>query len=1271
MTSRIITLLLCLIIGAVPICLEAQTDPPNDANASALKGTAGTADRFASIPVNLYTGLPTISLPLYSYSHRNGLNLNISLDYFAGGVQVNQSATPEGLGWMLNAGGLITRTVRGMPDDISSNGFLYNGTLPSNYQPYGFQYYHDSLDAEQDIFQFNFNGRSGKFLIGKNGQIVTVPLTKLKVSYSVTSGGTSIATFYIVTEDGVKYIFNDKEYETDNLSFFKCGYNNMNYATSWYLSQIVAPFGTDTIYFNYNAINESNQQSAYPQTVYVRTSDNFVAQHYTPTVTNAFTKIKIASIIFPDKKNITFSYDGRLTYDGTDFVLDKIKVNDSVFRYGYRLNWSNIMDPNDTLINGRSFLHGLIKYTSTAAKNLYTFYYQAPWFAAPGTSHDTLGNDRDHWGFYNTYNNGSNAIPTVSGVYTGAVRDPVGSYMSSSSLQIIVDSLTGSQTRFDMEPNDVVQYTTSPQTVAINAMNSTNNAITLSQTSGAQYTMNFAFDNSFSRTGSPPFSGTCAVNVSITSTDGLTTYASTSISLFQLFYVGSAGFTFTVPNGNYRIQTSLPSCSVTAGSLPVNITWQNEVLVGNAVTMGGLRIKHLIRFDPVVSRSDTIATYSYLTTSGQSSGFLGAVPIYTYPYQRTVINPTSVTTNYTAIGSDPINDLNYTQGSPVGYSRVIVYKGSPSHNLGSQVYEFTSLQDAGYSQPSASFPFAPVMQPDWVMGLPKRVSVYDSTGRLVQITHNTYTATTSSFYNNTNFQSLKLGKISTTYNGDPTQSTTPYTEYYTGQLYYPQSGRSDISWSIDSFYHSDGSLQVRETDYQYDSNYNVTQVTTPYDPTRGLTLQRKFYYPYNYTLSGAVGRLRDSGNISKVVSSESWITGDANPRMTAAQITDYQQLTKGEVKPLTLYTLQSNAPVAQSVIGTFNPASLVRNSSYLVAQKRFVTYDSVGNLIQTQNALSGQNDAVIMDYFNQFPVARVSNAAQSDIAYTSFESDGSGNWSIPSSVRNRVSYLTGKSSYDLSNGSITKTSLNTATTYIISYWDSSNASVTVSGAQNITLAAQQKGWNLYTQTISGVSSVTISGTGLIDELRLYPNYANMTTSTYEPMVGITSGCDANSSVSYYLYDNLNRVQFIKDKDLNVVRKFDYDDRDSIISLSPNWVNQGSQFVCEVPHNGNMDRIQVDTNYFSDTYGQTRLVYDHQDCSTCAPSCPTPQNKLINCVCQPGTRYNDSSVHTKVNGVWVWVCSYHYLYPDGTTSSEYQENDSSSCPLGCVGPNCGV
>ena len=104
MTTRTIALLFCLLLGTIPVCLKAQTDPPNDANASSLTGIAGTADRFASIPVNLYTGLPTISLPLYSYSHRNGLHLNVSLDYFAGGVQVNQSATPEGLGWMLNAG---------------------------------------------------------------------------------------------------------------------------------------------------------------------------------------------------------------------------------------------------------------------------------------------------------------------------------------------------------------------------------------------------------------------------------------------------------------------------------------------------------------------------------------------------------------------------------------------------------------------------------------------------------------------------------------------------------------------------------------------------------------------------------------------------------------------------------------------------------------------------------------------------------------------------------------------------------------------------------------------------------------------------------------------------------------------------------------------------------------------------------------------------------------------------------------------------------------
>src|SRR4029077_8545568 len=117
-----------------------------------------------------------------------------------------------------------------------------------------------------------------------------------------------------------------------------------------------------------------------------------------------------------------------------------------------------------------------------------------------------------------------------------------------------------------------------------------------------------------------------------------------------------------------------------------------------------------------------IATYKYVTSGTNSSGFLGAVPVFSYPYQQTVINGSTVTTNYTVISSDPINDLNFTQGSPVGYSRVEAIKGDSAHNMGKTVYEFTNLTDANSYLNTPAFPYAPFPQRDWAMGLPKRVS---------------------------------------------------------------------------------------------------------------------------------------------------------------------------------------------------------------------------------------------------------------------------------------------------------------------------------------------------------------------------------------------------------------------------------------------------------------------------------------------------------------------------------------------------------------------
>ncbi len=993
----------------------------------------------------------------------------------------------------------------------------------------------------------------------------------------------------------------------------------------------------------------------------MRTSDAKVTHRFTPTGVENSTVLKVTSITFPDKKSITLFYSPSIKYNASDYVIDRIKISDSIVRYGYRFDWNCC---NGTTITGaRNYLNKIIFFTSTGAKDLYTFYYSTTrWLPAYGSAQDTLSNQRDHWGFYNAQvTNGSNAIPTISGLFNGAIRDPSIPFQLAGSLEKII-SPSGAYTYYYFEPNDVFQYNTVNQTVAINANNNTSNNISLSQVYSNQYNFTVAFDNSFSRTGSPPFSGSCMLTYKITSTDGLATYKNDSISLFQLFYVGSAGFSFSVPgNGNYKLVTSLGNCTGTPPSLPVNFTWQNQVIVSNAATSGGIRIKYIVHYDPTLNRSDTIASYKYLTPEGRSSGFLSAVPQYTYPYQETVINGGTTVTNYTAISSDPVNTLNYSQGSPVGYSRVIEYKGSPTHNLGNTVYEFTNLQDAGMNVGSPSFPYAPQTQPDWALGLPKRIAVYDSLGHLVKITKNTYTITPA-YYTSSDFTSLKLGKSSVTFNGDPNSPSTPYTEYYTGQLYFPQSGRTDLSSTIDSIYHPDGSIQVTEQDFQYDTNYNVIKVTSPYDKTRGLSLEKRLYYPYNYTLSsGAIKKMKDSSIISPVISAETWITGDANPRIIDARITDYQQLAKGHLKPLTSYALQSNAPVNQSVIGVFNPASLVRNSTYLIAQQNYPTYDTMGNLLEVKNAISGQSNSVIMDYYNQFPVAKVSNATPANTAYTSFESDGNGNWTVASKGRNYQYALTGKKSYALDSGNITKTGLSSSLVYIISYWCRTGASVSVSGAQNIKQVAQQNGWNLYTMTISSATSVTVSGTGVIDELRLYPKDANMATSTFEPLLGVTSTCDPTNITAYYLYDNINRVKVLKDKDLNVVKKFDYGDTASRITLDTIWHATGN-YQC-MPTGGAVYREEKDINTWSETYGSLRYLFDHTDCVACPPACGGQGQKVINCVCEMGTRVNISSVHMKVNNVWIYRCTYYYYWSDCSQSINYTEDNANPCTVG--------
>lgn len=1245
----------CFMVWLVAIA-EGFSQTPNLINANPLSPTSEMASRNGEEPLNTFTGVPEIGVPLYSYSSSaNGLSLDIFLGYFAGGVQVSEAPTTAGMGWYLNAGGIITRIVRGKADDAPL-GFMHIDTIPNDFRSKADNYYNDSVDAEQDIFQYNFNGRSGAFYIGKNGQVAQVPLTKMKITPLMS--GNSIIGFNFVTESGVTYLFN--QYETTNPSGY-VGYSIDDYYSSWSLGKIISAFNTDTIYLNYTSKSMTNS-FFFPPITYIRNSDgNHTNKIIEDIDGNNISYInKISSIVFPDKTTVSFLY-GPDIYSNGDNALFLVKIQDTTFRYGYIFNYQSV---DSTGKPSRLLLKTVTPYTALQKGLGYSFNYYSPTLAPLLSAGDTIRNDRDYWGLFNGAFSNHTLVPNVNGYTWGADRNPNLTYAVAGSLKNFCLP-KGGYISYEYELNDHYPYTKVPNTIYFDASTSSSFTAIFSQVFNTGHEMVLTMDSSISRQGAPPFSGAGIITLNIKNTAGTITYISFTFSLYDLFYKGMLVWDFNLPNGTYKLE-QLAGSFTFVPEWAIKASWENKIADGSklATLSGGLRIKRISHYTAVNEPAASIEEFKYINTDNTSSGFLGDFAQYYYPYRETVNYGGLVTTNYTVVPGDPW--LNNMDGGIAAYSRVEVIRGTATHNTGKSVYEYTSPQDLNAIYPTAVFPYTPLDLKSWGFGQLKKVSVYDSSGRIVKKITNTYRFDTTLNFKNKNFRSLKLGISYAYINGDPVNPATPKTYTYTGREYFPPSGRLYLASATDTLFQSDGSKNTSYANYVYDTNYNVTKIIVPYDKNRALLLEKRLYYPYNYTISDGAGLLRSNGIISPVVATENWITGDGHPRIISGSINYYHQISGNYVKPLTVYALQSNHPVDSSVIGPFNPASLNRNSNYFVAQAN-LSYDNKGNLQQEQNAISGISNSVIMDYWQRYPIAKVSNATVVNIAYTSFEADGNGNWTIGSPVRDTTSAITGNRSYNLSNGSVSKSGLTSSVSYLVTLWAKSGASVQVNGATQSNILATQNGWNFYSASVSGVTTITVSGSGLVDELRLYPKDANMVTYTYQPGAGITSATDANNTIVYNEYDGLNRLKIVRDKDKNILKRYDYSDTVTSINIQPVWTFKNIQ--CG-NGDGEKDSVFVDTNIYSSTYNtQKYMEYTTTEYCTCGYG-SHPEYKIVNGSCQQAMKCTTSSYYVKIRNPddtysWKWKCTWHYKWSDGSVTPDYIEYDDNSSAIGCT------
>ena len=243
------------------------------ANPMPMSPNAASLAMYADYPVSHYTGIPNINIPLYEIEV-DGFKLPISLSYHSNGIKVAQEASWVGLGWTLNAGGAISRTIKG-GDDFAGTIYFHSSTgihtgWYTDADPLSFQSIVDVcggvknvlpnakyttfcgvngtrqvIDTEPDIFFYNLPHLSGKFIYNKPRTAVLFDRNhNLKIEWK------GIYGFEVTDMNGVKYQFarSERAYMyngwTENAeSFYEA-------ETTWLLSKITTQNGEE-IKFSY------------------------------------------------------------------------------------------------------------------------------------------------------------------------------------------------------------------------------------------------------------------------------------------------------------------------------------------------------------------------------------------------------------------------------------------------------------------------------------------------------------------------------------------------------------------------------------------------------------------------------------------------------------------------------------------------------------------------------------------------------------------------------------------------------------------------------------------------------------------------------------------------------------------------------------------------------------------------------------------------------------------------------------------------------------
>ncbi|KMQ60517.1 hypothetical protein ACM40_12115 [Chryseobacterium sp. BLS98] len=239
---------------------EAGFIPPSPQSFSFIKAGSEVSE-------NEHTGSVNVNIPLFNYI-TGKLSTGINLVYNGAGVKVDDLPTDTGMAWVLDAGGVVTRTVNGRIDEKAtmrlnktedqikqttiSDCTADNDILTACYSP-------TQIDTERDIFDFRFGVISGSFYLDENFLPIFLKNdSDVRIKNILPSGSTNnrqFIGFEITTKEGEVYIFgNGDEYQETTASKAMPSNPPGDYAVTSYFLKEIRHQNSEKIFFTYSNI---------------------------------------------------------------------------------------------------------------------------------------------------------------------------------------------------------------------------------------------------------------------------------------------------------------------------------------------------------------------------------------------------------------------------------------------------------------------------------------------------------------------------------------------------------------------------------------------------------------------------------------------------------------------------------------------------------------------------------------------------------------------------------------------------------------------------------------------------------------------------------------------------------------------------------------------------------------------------------------------------------------------------------------------------------